>query len=420
MGWSSWSLEALVDPAYHDSFLDEADILAMSDALRDTLQPYGYRYVNVDSRWAGPTDGYGRFLADPARFPDGMEAVADHVHANCQKFGLYTTAGLDTGVYDANPPILGTTCHARDIVLQPMARTNGWLDRWAIDWQNPCAQAYVDSVAAQWAGWGVDFVKLDGVTPGSANLTISQGVTPGTPRDNRGDVKAWAAAIAKTGRPMWLTLSWELDVAYADDFAPYANAVRATGDVECYCATMTAWLPPVFLRFFPDQSWITDTSHPGLWHDFDSMDIGVGAMDGLTLDERRTVMTLWSIAGSPLYTGDDLTRLDADGLALLTNDEVIAVNQAGHPLVPLASTLAPGSTQQVWWGREAAGSVLVGAFNLAGDEDTIPVALADLGLSGSATVHDLWTHQDAGTAAGTLALDAPSHGSRLVRLTPAP
>ncbi len=139
-------------------------------------------------------------------------------------------------------------------------------------------------------------------------------------------------------------------------------------------------------------------------------------MDGLTKDERRTAATLWAVSAAPIYVGNDMTQLDDYGIELLTNREVIAVNQAGRPAQPV-STETP---RQTWYAANADGSVTVAVFNLGQTDADIKVSLADIGLDGSAKVRDLWAKKKLGTFDGGFAAkDVPIHGTRLFKFTPA-
>lgn len=424
LGWSSWSLQALADGRSPAEKQTAAWVMTMSDAMAEKLGAHGYRYINIDDYWWSSYDELGRQVPDAERFPDGIAGVAAHVHARGQRLGVYLAAGLPTEVYDADTAIEGNTCTSREIALEPLTRTNGWLKSWAIDWTHPCAQPYVDSIAALYASWGVDFVKLDGVTPNTAPSFVGGQPTKGSAADNRGDVEAWHRAIEKSGRPMWLTLSWWLDPHYAATWAANADAVRITPDVECYCETLTSW-NAIWGRFLWAPLWTDITERTGLLPDFDSLDVGVGAMDGLSDVQRRTAATLWAVAGTPLYVGDDLTRLDTLGLALLTNDRVLDIVRSGRPLRPLASsdTADPSvemvlSGRQVWSRTDRDGSALVALFNTGPTERTVSLDLDRVGISTAARVVDLWTGERLGTATGRYDVTLASTDSRLVRLVP--
>lgn len=422
LGWSTWSLQALQDGRSPEEKQNAAFVEAQSDVMAERLGAAGYRDVNIDSFWWTGFDRFGRQVPDPVRFPGGIAGVADHVHRNGQRLGIYVVAGLPKEVYEADGPIEGTECTARDIAEQPLRPTNGWRDHWAVDWSNPCAQAWIDSRVAQFASWGVDFVKLDGVQPSTGEELLGVVFGP-SGLDNRGDVRAWRAAIGHSGRPMWLTLSWDLSVRFADSWAASADAVRITGDIECYCRTLTKW-DNVGFRFLEAPLWTDVTDRTGLLPDFDSLLVGDGARDGLTDVERRSVATLWAVGGGPWYLGDDLTRLDDLGISLLTDPDVLSLVREGRRLRPVSTSfLAPNVEalllqRQTWVRREADGSAVIAGFNLADHQRTVSVPLALAGLDGSASATDLWSDADLGTVTSNYAATLPAHGSFLVRLAP--
>lgn len=412
MGWSSWSLESTKFPGYNTPWLTEANVKAQADVLHQKLQRHGYNYVNIDAgwwmdyNWNATFDAYGRPTPFPGRFPDGIAAVANYVHRDGLKLGIYYGAGMDFAVYNNNYPIYGTSCHAQDIAVKPLKKTNGWQGAYAIDYSQPCAQAYINSIADEFAAWGVDFMKLDGVTPGS-------GINGAVVSDNRPDVKAWSQALLDTRRPIQFILSWSLDHDFANTWQQYANGWRIDTDVECYCSSIVTWNNSLKQRFTDVVPWI-DNARPGGWNNLDSLDVGVGSMDGLTNDERQTYMTLWAIEAAPLYSGDDLTKLDSYGLSLLTNDEVIAIDQAGRPARPVAQS----SNQQVWYARNGNGSYTVALFNLDGTPATVTANWSDLGFVGRAQVRNVWTHSELGQFDGHYGASVPAHGSLLLTVRP--
>ncbi|MEU4095791.1 CBM35 domain-containing protein [Streptomyces sp. NPDC026673] len=419
MGWSSWSMQSSkypgLNPTGDYSYLTEKNVLKQADAMAAKLKKYGYSYVNLDAgwwrdqSWKPEFDAYGRQTPDPERFPRGMKAVADHIHAKGLKAGIYLPVGLEKEGYgDGKVPIWNTTdCTTADIVYDDLRTTNGWDSSYKIDFSNPCAQKYVDSQARMIADWGYDFLKIDGVGPGSFKS--------GDNYDNRADIAAWQKAIADTGRPIHLELSWSLDRGHVADWKKYSNGWRIDTDVECYCDTLVTWDNSVDDRFDDAAAW-SRHGGPGGWNDLDSLDVGNGEMDGLTKAERQTYMTLWAIAKSPLYTGDDLTRLDDYGLSLLTNREVIALNQATG--TPPARPVTPADDQQVWAAKNADGSYTVALFNLGDAPAAVTADWASLGFSGRASVRDLWSHENLGSLKGKVAKSLPAHGSRLFTVTP--
>ncbi|WP_139999788.1 glycoside hydrolase family 27 protein [Paenibacillus paridis] len=402
MGWSSYSMQVY---SGNPAWINETQIKAQSDAMHTKLQAYGYNYINIDAGWNGGIDGYGRPVPSSMLYPNGFTALIDYVHANGQKFGLYMIPGISPQAYSDDLPIYGAaSCSMQDIAAQPLTTADYWNLGYKINFGNPCAQSYINSIADLFADWGVDFVKFDSVTPGSGHNDTSI--------DARGDVAAWSQALS--AHNIWFELSWALDHNYVDTWKQYANGWRVDWDVECYCTNtaLTAWAN--IDRLFPKAAiWWRDAG-PGGWNDFDSLNVGNGSMDGMTQDERRTAMSLWAMSSAQLYTGNDLTNLDAFGLSLLTNDEVIAVNQAGRPAHPVSTA----SNQQAWYANNGDGTYTVGLFNLGSSAATVNVNWSDIGLNGAATVRDLWTHSDLGSFnTGYSSVNLPAHASRLLKVT---
>ncbi|KND26790.1 alpha-galactosidase D [Streptomyces stelliscabiei] len=418
MGWTSWSMQSSKYPGLNPdgdySYLTEKNVLKQADALAAKLKRYGYEYVNVDAGWWRDMDwkprfdGYGRQAADPGRFPRGMKAVADDLHAKGLKAGIYLPVGLEKEAYGKGEvPLWGAEdCSTGDIVYGDLRTTNGWDSAYKIDFSRPCAQKYIDSQARLFADWGYDFLKLDGVGPGSFKS--------GENYDNVADVAAWQKAIAAAGRPIHLELSWSLDRGHVADWKRYSHGWRIDTDVECYCNTLVTWENSVEDRWDDTPAW-TRHAGPGGWNDLDSLNVGNGEMDGLTQAERQSYATLWAIAKTPLYTGDDLTRLDSYGLSLLTNKEVIAVNQGA---TPPARPVTPSDDQQVWAAKNPDGGFTVALFNLGEAPASVTADWSALGFSGKAKVRDLWNRENLGTHRDRITQALPAHGSRLFTVTP--
>ncbi|MDG0793386.1 X2-like carbohydrate binding domain-containing protein [Cohnella ginsengisoli] len=406
MGWSSYSMQVYDGPS--GGWTSAAKIKQMSDAMHEKLQSHGYNYINIDAGWNGGMDEYARPIPSETLYPDGFQSVIDYVHANGQKIGIDLIPGLSPAAYEANLPIYGTeSCHIRDITKQPIKDADFWGIGYKIDFNTKplCAQAYIDSIADLIGSWGIDFVKFDSVTPGSGHND--------TTIDARDDVAAWSKALARHN--IWFELSWALDHNYADVWKKYANGWRVDWDVESYDPKvgLTQWAN--IARLFPDAAiWWRDAGPRTGWNDFDSLNVGNGAMDGLTKDERQTAMSLWAVSAAPLYTGNDLTRLDSYGLQLLTNDEVIAVDQAGRPAHPVSTA----TSQQVWYANNGDGTYNVAVFNLGTKAESITVNWGDIGLDGPASVRDLWSHSELGTfEKGYTAESVDPHASRLFKVT---
>ncbi|SDS59418.1 fibronectin type III domain-containing protein [Microlunatus soli] len=412
LGWSSWSLQATtypgVNPDGGGSWLNQKHVLQQADVIDKLLKKHGYEYVNIDAGWQDGADRYGRPTVNAERFPDGIGYLADYVHARGLKLGVYTVVGLGKDAYaDGTMPVYGAPqCRSSDLVYPDLRTTNGWDMSYKINFDSPCAQLYINSIADVFAGWGVDFLKIDGVGPGSFK--------GGENYDNTTDIAAWSKALHATGRPITFVLSWALAHTEADTWKNYSNGWRIDTDVECYCNTLVTWNSSVKGRWNDVVQWIDDAG-PGHWNNLDTLNVGVGEMDGLNKDERQSTMTLWAIESAPLYLGDDLTKLDRYGLSLITNDEVIAVDQQGNPARPVSQA----SRQQVWYAKNDDGSYTVALFNLD-DQRTADVTarFADLGFDGTADVRDLWQRKGLGAATQKITESLPPHGSRLFRVTP--
>ena len=405
LGWSTFSEQTI-----NGNFLTQANIQAQSDALAASgLQKHGFKYINIDSGWMSTFDANGRPIPAAPNFPD-IKALVDHIHANGQKVGIYWIPGIEQPAVDGNFPILGTTYTTQQIVAIPLARGNAFAgappnpfhDK--IDFTKPGAQEYINSVVALFASWGIDFIKLDGVTPGS--------YSDDTSIDNRPDVAAWSKAIALSRRRIWLTVSWAIDSDYLSTWQQYSNARRIEDDVECEgrCATLTNW-NRIYQRFRDLPAWQDATSVSLGWNDLDSLDIGDGALDGLTNDEKRTALSLWAMANAPMYLGGDLTNLDSFGKNLLSNDEVIAINQSGHPAKQVL-----GGNQPVWVSSLGNNTYYVAIFNLDDVSTVARVPWNLVGVTGALSIRDVWNHVTQGSSFGTYSTLLKGHSVRLLKI----
>ena len=398
-GWSTYSQQTIASNVMY-----EQNILAQSDAMVSSgLGAHGFQYINLDAQWNNGEDGYGRPIFDPVRFPTFL-ATIQHIHANGQKVGIYLNPGISMTAVQQNLPIYGTTYHAQDVVALPLTIANVFGDAYKIDFTKPGAQAYINSMVDLFASWGIDFLKLDAVSPGSYSDNLNIDTIP--------DVQAYSQAIAQSGAKIWLTLSWALDEDYLlSDWQPNSNARRIEGDVECEgdCPNLTEW-QRILVRFYDLIGW-ENASGPTLgWNDLDSLEVG-NTTDGITETEQQTAMSLWSLANAPLSLGGDLTQLTPFGLKLLTNDEVLAVQRSGHPAKQVNGGFTP-----VWVSDLGDGSYYVGIFNLNAFATRVQVDWKDLGFAGASQIRDLWNHVELGDCSGVFSEVLPGHGVRLLRV----
>lgn len=427
-GWSSWDLSALTNhPQYGREFLTANAIYTQSLALStSSLASLGYTLIHIDSFWAAdPTqevDEYGRWTYNTTRFPDGIVPVSTYIHNHNQQLGMYINPGVAVAAVKQQKPILNgiNNCTAADIAIYPYTGGNQFWDCYKINYSHPCASLYVQSQANLFASWDIDFLKIDAVSPGSD-------INDPNKYDNREDIQQWSQALERTGKDIWLTISWAIDPAYANDFVPYANAWRTSDDVDCYCSTLVSWMSIIrmFSQVRPWLPYVGYGTNFGLL-DPDSLNVGNGALDGLTTDEKVTYTTLWMILNAPLVTGIDLTMMDQEGIYLLSNNtQLLQINQARIPAVPINSSLPLLNNTQVWVIDDRNGTYIVSLFNL--DDQTnqyIRTRLTDFITEAWSTytysITDLWSYQSLGTIQGNALYTTPNlvnvHGVQIIRL----
>ncbi len=405
LGWSSWSSTW----SGGGQKLSDAYVKAQADVMAAKLKSVGYVYINLDDGWAKGFDEHGRLQPDPKKFPDGIASLAAYLHAKGLKLGIYLTPGLRAEAYLANGTVAGTDIHLQDIAditQNGNTQKNSPGKAYHIDYSKPGAVEYIQSYADMVAAWGVDYIKMDFVGPGGGNQKA----------DTRDDMKQWHAALKKTGRPIWLELSNSMSIDSVDVWKATSNGWRIENDVEAYNRSgppqLTTWAK-VAVRFNDAPKW-AKFADPGGWNDLDSLEIGNGDSDGITVDERHTVMTLWAISCSPLILGSDLTKLDDTDLAILANPEVLAVNQAGHVAIPLSQQ----TPRQVWRVKNPDGSFTVALFNLDQTEAKVAVQWSELGIAGPAAVRDLWLHKSLGKLASGYEATLAAHACMLLNVGP--
>ena len=415
MGWNSWDCFATT--------ITEAQTKAQADVMARQLLPFGYKYLTVDIQWYEPnatgfnyrrgarlmTDEFSRLLPATNRFPSsvngaGFKPLADYLHGKGLLFGIHLMRGIPRQAVRENTPIKGTTARAADI-----ANTNSictWnTDMYGVDMSKPGAQEYYNSVFELIASWDVDLVKVDDLSrPYGKNLA---------------EIEAIRKAIDRTGRKILLSTSpGETPVAQGPHVMLHANQWRISDD---FWDTWKA-LMEQFTRCHNWEPYIG----PGHFPDADMLPLGTLDMGKrttrFTRDEQFTLMTLWSIVRSPLIMGGDLTKMDAFTESLLTNPEIIAVNQnsSGNRQLFRSDGLVawiadiPGSTDRYL--------ALFNTRNKPSEPEapaTIKVAadLAEAGFTGPCKIRDLWSKEDRGEFTGQFAPELPWHGAGLYRVS---
>jgi hypothetical protein len=392
MGWNSW-----------DSFgptVREEEVKANADFMAKNLAKFGWQYVIVDIEWYQPNakahgyisrgavtmDEYGRFVPAPNRFPSaangvGFKALADYVHSKGLRFGFHIMRGVPREAVEKNLPIKGTGLHASDIADKVnVCRWAGMEDTYGVDMSKPGAQAYYDSLAELYASWGADYIKADDM---STPARVSE-------------ILALHEALNNSGRPIVLSLSpGPFLPNYADFLKTSAQLWRISWDFWDNWESLKR-------QFEIVHSWEGHVQPDG-WPDADMLPlghIGIRAERGedrassFTHDEQYTLMTLWSIFRSPLMFGGDLPSSDAFTIALITNPEVLEVNQRG-----LGGHQAYRQSDTIAWTGDAPGedAKYVAIFNLGETTQAVDLRWRDLGIiAKQAAVRDLWTRTDLG------------------------
>jgi len=414
MGWNSWD-------AYGES-VKESDIRATADWIAKNLKSFGWEYVVVDSGWyvknhaAGynakdaefSLDDFGRYTPAVNTIPSaangaGFRPLADYVHKLGLKFGLHILRGIPKEAVAKNLPIQGSAFHAQDAANT--ADTCPWNPfNYGLDTTKPAAQAYYDSVARQFAEWQVDFVKVD---------CISSHPYKGE------EIRLLSQALRNSGRPIVLSLSpGPAPLEKAEEMARYANMWRISDDEWDVWQGSENFPQGINNQFDRAAAWAVH-SQPGKWPDADMLAIGrlepapgwgQPRASRLTKDEQRTLLTLWSIFRSPLIMGGNLLLCDEWTKSLLTNAEVIAVDQHSKGNHAVQTT----EKSALWLAEQETGSgFYMAVFNRGDEPQTLRYTWKDLGLKEqNYSLRDLWEHKDLGRAEA-LEVKLPAHASIL-------
>jgi alpha-galactosidase len=335
--------------------ITDAIVRAQADAMIATgMRAAGYEYVNIDDCWEGKRDSQG-FIHPNSKFPD-MKSLADYVHSKGLKLGIYSSPGP-------------RTCA-------------GFEGSYGHEQQD----------AETYAQWGIDYLKYDWC---SARYVYQPDQYPSA-------FEKMHQALRSTGRPIVFSIHGRGRVwAWAQSVG--ANLWRTTGDIKDDYNRMIA------IGF--GQSGLAQFAGPGHWNDPDMLEIGNG---GMTSGEYRTHMSLWCLLAAPLITGNDLTQTSAETLAILTNPEVIAVDQ--DPLGKEGHRVWEEGPLEIWMKPLVDGGKAVGLFNREQSTIRMTVHFSQIGIGTRATVRDLWAHRDLGTFMGSFSADVEHHGVVLVKI----
>jgi alpha-galactosidase len=364
MGWNSWNKFACN--------VNEDMIRHMADAVvKSGMKEAGYEYVNIDDCWQVSRDASGNIVADPQRFPHGMKAVGDYIHSLGLKFGVYSDAG-------------SKTCAGRPGGL---------------------GHEYQDAI--QYAAWGVDYLKYDWCNA--------------TTQDAKASYANIRAALDASGRAIVLSIcEWGTAKPWLWGKEVGGNLWRTTGDIKDKWAGQEKWPDGTccsngMLAIVDQQVGLQSYAGPGHWNDPDMLEVGNG---GMTDTEYRAHFSLWAILAAPLIAGNDLREMRPEIRDILTNKEVIAVDQ--DRLGREGERVWKNGDLEVWAKQLIDGSRAVVLLNRGNAEARISANWDDLGYPEhlSASVRDLWQHKEVGAVTGKFSSAVAPHGIVMVTIKP--
>ena len=413
MGWNSYD--------YYNTTVNEEQVRANAEYMAKNLKEFGWEYVVIDIQWSEPNPGkrngeniqyipfsqfcmdeYSRQIPAPNRFPSsangaGFKPLADYIHSLGLKFGIHIMRGIPRFAAHNHLPIKthdGTKITA-DMIANPYSLSRWNPDMYGVDASKPYAQDYYDSIFELYAEWGVDFVKIDDI--------CNTNMYPANPYSAEKEIEMIAAAIEKCGRPIVLSLSpGPAVIEKAHHLKRFANMWRITDDF------WDDWklLKGMFERC---EVWQEHVGN-GNWPDCDMLPLNVlgygwgnmedknnkGWKSKFSLEETRTMITLWSIFRSPLMIGTDLPQLDKQNLELLTNEEIIAMNKNPNRAYQASDSC---HDDLVFWVNEVGDvdetrSYYECIFNTSEETKTIKINTSDSGL----IIRDLWERKDLGSS----------------------
>ncbi len=421
MGWNSYNC--------YGSAVHEDEVKANSDYMAKNLKQFGWQYIVVDFLWAYDNppgsavgnpfqsrlpdgsyipwlsmDQYGRLLPDVNKFPSafngkGFKPLSDYIHSLGLKFGIHVMRGIPRQAVWAKTPVSGTNGITADMIADTSSICP-WLNHmYGLNMQKPGAQEYLNSILKLYAYWDVDFIKVDDIA-----------------RPYRAaEIEGYYKAIQNCGRPIILSLSpGETPIKDSSHVKKYANMWRMADDF------WDNWQQLLKMLDYA-KTW-EGIGSAGHWPDCDMMQIGKLSKRGpvgperysrFTKDELYTHMSFWCIYKSPLIFGGNLPENRELENNLITNEEVLAVNQKGEN----PRQLYKNDSSMVWTSdRHDSKDVYVALFNIADDAHEVNIYFSRLGIKGKVTIRDLWKKNDIGIFKKKFEQMINAHGCALLRL----
>jgi hypothetical protein len=421
MGWNSYNC--------YGAAVTEKEVKANADYMANKLKKYGWQYIVIDYCWSYPhppgsiqdnppqfrlkkdhapvpwlsMDEYGRLLPDLRKFPTSggvsFRPIADYVHSKGLKFGIHIMRGIPRQAVWAKSTVKGTNGITADMIADTTS-VCPWLNQmYGVDMSKPGAQEYYNSLAELYKEWGVDFIKMD-------DIDLDEKY-----RYYKEEAEAMHKGIMNSGAPTVLSLSLNMKLENKAHVKSVSNMWRISKDF------WDDW-EQLKLQFSHANDWSSE-AEPGHWPDADMLQLGWISRRGpkeheresrFTKDEQYTHMTLWCIARSPLMMGGDMPDNSEFVESLLTNEDVIEVNQNA-----IESRQLFRMNGLVVWTSKSADSKkkYLALFNLNEEKMEISVNLDELGITQKAEVRDLWTKSDVGSFSGKFSANVNPHGARL-------
>jgi len=365
MGWNTWN-------KFGCNVSDDL-VRGMADAMvKSGMKDAGYQYIVIDDCWQVSRDAQGNVVADPQHFPNGIRAVADYIHSLGLKFGIYSDAGAKT-------------CQGRPAGL---------------------GHEYQD--ALMYASWGVDYLKYDWCN-----------TLPG--QDARASYANIRQALDASGRPIILSIcEWGKASPWLWGKQVGGNLWRSTGDIQDRWVGKKEWSPGNccsngMLDIVDENAELYSFAGPGHWNDPDMLEVGNG---GMTTTEYRSHFSLWALMAAPLIAGNDLRTMTPEIRDILTNKEVIAVDQ--DPVGRQGRRVLKDGDLEVWAKQLQNGDRAVILLNRSSADHEIAVNWERIGYPAhlNAAVRDLWAHKDLGKFTGKFSATVASHGVVMVTVQP--
>ncbi|MGB4657945.1 MAG: glycoside hydrolase family 27 protein [Mobilitalea sp.] len=418
MGWNSWDC--------YGASVNEQETRANADYMAKNLKQYGWQYIIVDIQWYEPQasgteyhnlaplcmDQFGRLIPAENRFPSsagckGFLPLSDYVHSLGLKFGIHLMRGIPRQAVYKDTPIKGTGFSARDaadgsnVCLWNQDMYGMKIDKGTSETAKLAAQSYYNSLIELYCGWGVDYIKVDDLS---------------APNYRMEEVEMIRKAIDLSGRQIVFSASpGDTPLDNAEHCTENLNLWRVSNDfwdewrlLYKQFGLMKDWNPYMAAGHFPDADMIP-IGHLCVRT---NAEYNPTRRTGFTETEQYTMMSLWAMSRSPLMLGCELTDLDEFSLSLITNAEVLMINQKSSN----NHELSRHDDCPIWIAEGAEGQIYAGLFNLNDEARVVGVSWKDLGLTGKLRALDLWTGKIIGEQEELIAFYIEPHGSKLIQL----